>query len=473
MLDRISSFFEQECKDSALEPILVGVSGGPDSLCLLHLLFRSKRSLIIAHFDHQLRPTSLQEAEGLRELASRMGVNFVTGSQNVRSFASEHGFSLEEAARKLRYDFLFTQARQLGAPVIAVAHHADDQVETILMHFLRGAGLNGLKGMTAVTKLPEFDPDIRLIRPLLETWRWEIEAYCNEFNLEPMQDESNLDQTYFRNRLRHTLIPDLETYNPGFKMTLLRSSRSLAGDQELVNIAVDAAWGKCRVVLSDNFASMDMGALINTSPAILRNIFRRVAIHVRPGIRDVNFEAVERLVQFVKEVKGVSSRINFTDGLFGFSEAGKLYITDDLDHLPLPEWPQVEIESIIKIGKTVLLEGSGWVLKAEEIDIPDLAEIHRNTDPFQVWMDADLVYGKLLIRNRKNGDRFRPLGMQTGKIKVSDLFINEKIPNRARKNFPLVCLDAEILWIPGLRSSHRFRITESTRKCLHLKLSKL
>ncbi|MFH2040471.1 MAG: tRNA lysidine(34) synthetase TilS, partial [Chloroflexota bacterium] len=214
-MDRLEFFLEHECKGLNLDPILVGVSGGPDSLCLLDVLVKAKRPVIVAHFNHLLRPESDQEAEHVKHMAQHYGLPFVTGSQDVKAFASKNGFSLEEAARKLRYRFLFAQAHKLGAMVIAVAHQADDQVETVLMHFLRGAGLNGLKGMIPVTLLPEFDPEIRLIRPLLRTWRKDIEAYCETHKLDTVEDLTNLDQTYFRNRLRHSLIPTMETYNPG------------------------------------------------------------------------------------------------------------------------------------------------------------------------------------------------------------------------------------------------------------------
>ena len=138
----------------------------------------------------------------------------------------EQKLSLEEAARILRYRFLFAQARSEGAEVVAVGHTADDQVETVLMHFLRGAGLPGLKGMAGRTILPEFDPKIPLVRPILHLWRSETEAYCQEHGLQPVYDPSNRDETYFRNRLRHSLIPELEKYNPRFKNTLAAHRRS-------------------------------------------------------------------------------------------------------------------------------------------------------------------------------------------------------------------------------------------------------
>ena len=160
----------------------------------------------------------------MRKLAEEMKLPFVSESADVRGYAEEHKLSLEEAARMLRYRFLFAQARAHRAGAVAVGHTADDQVETILMHFLRGAGLAGLKGMAGRTLLPEFDREIPLVRPILHLWRHETEAYCREHDLQPVHDPSNTDETYFRNRLRHSLIPELEKYNPRFKETLLRTA---------------------------------------------------------------------------------------------------------------------------------------------------------------------------------------------------------------------------------------------------------
>ena len=472
MLDNLDLFFEHECAGLSLDPILVGVSGGPDSLCLLDLLVTTKRPLIVAHFNHQLRPESDQEAEHVQDLAQRYALPFVSASQDVKSFASENSFSLEEAARKARYRFLFARAREAGAQVIAVAHHADDQVETVLMHLLRGAGLSGLKGMAAVTLLPEFDPDIRLIRPLLRTWRMDIEAYCQTHQLETVEDLTNSDQTYFRNRLRHSLIPEMETYNPGFKQVLLRSAESLAGDFELLFEVVDEFWRNSIRETGPGYLAFDLSALKTASPAMLRNLFRRAASHLNSDLRDVNFEAVERLVRYVRGGGGTFRDIDFTDGNHVFVEADKLFIARRSTQIPSPQWPQIRQSAGLKVGQPLLLEAD-WRLLVQEDAVPvDLEVIYANPDPFQAWLDADLVSGQLQVRCRRNGDRFQPLGLPEGSIKLSDFFINEKLPVRGRKNWPLVCLENEIIWIPGYRSAHPYRVTASTRRLLHFSLIK-
>lgn len=454
-----------------LEPILVGVSGGPDSICLLDLLIRSGKKVIVAHFNHQLRPGSGLEAERIRLTSEKQGVPFVVGNRDVKVYSIENKLSVEEAARILRYEFLFQQARQHGAPAVAVAHNADDQVETVLMHFLRGSGLSGLKGMVPVTRLPQFDPDILLIRPLLNIWRSEIEHYCLENGLDPIRDQSNLDQTFFRNRLRHSLIPELEKYNPGLKKVLLRSSESLSGDLDLVNAAVDEIWESLDVRIGDGFISLNQEILRNQTRGLQRNIIRRIINLFKPELRDVGFDTVDRTINFLLQGSNSRKKIDFSGGIEVSQESGKLIFSDSSVELTRVDLPQAILEQEIHLGIPLQLEG-GWCMIAEKTSSFEINGILENQDPFQTWLDADLVAGELHIRGKKNGDRFQPLGMTVGSIKVSDLFINEKIPYWARPYWPLVCSKDEILWVPGVRSAHRYRVTETTTELIHLRLSR-
>jgi tRNA(Ile)-lysidine synthase len=198
--------------------LVVAVSGGPDSLALLHLLSRRElhpaANLVVGHLNHQLRPSAAADATFVAETAAAWGLECHTESVDVAGLARRDGLSLEEAGRGARYQFLARLAHAVGAAHVAAGHNADDQAETVLMHFLRGAGLSGLRGMRPAGPLPG-DPAITLLRPFLTTGRAEIEAYCQEHGLAPLTDASNTDTTYFRNRLRHELLPYLAGYNPG------------------------------------------------------------------------------------------------------------------------------------------------------------------------------------------------------------------------------------------------------------------
>jgi tRNA(Ile)-lysidine synthase len=338
------------------------------------------------------------------------------------------------------------------------------------MHFLRGAGLSGLKGMSAVTLLPEFDPGICVIRPLLRTWRKEIEAYCRTHNLETVEDLSNADQTYFRNRLRHSLIPEMETYNPGFKQALLRSAESLGGDHQLVSDVLDGFWEDSLLQVEAGFLAFKLATLQAASPAMLRNLFRRTAIHLNSDLRDVNFGSVERLVRYVKEGVFASREIDFTDGNHAFVEGDRFYVARRSENIPHPDWPHINQPEHLVMGQPMQLGADWQLLVNESSGIKDIETITANADPFQAWLDADLVHSGLQIRNRLDGDRFQPLGMPQGSIKLSDFFINEKLPARARTHWPMVCQKNEILWIPGYRLAHLYRITAATSRFLHFEL---
>src|SRR5688572_30367025 len=242
MLENIQSILRDQCGLSRGQPVVAGVSGGPDSLCLMSVLRKAGYPVIVAHFNHKLRPDSDTDANIIERTAARLNLRSVIESRDVRAYAEEEKLSIEEAARIMRYRFLMKQAHRSNAQAVAVGHTADDQVETVLMHFIRGAGLTGLKGMNYRTIIHMFDPQIPVVRPLLDMWREETIVYCAANGLRPRHDPSNASLDFFRNRLRHLLIPTLESYNPRFREVLWRTSRSLAGDYEVLSQVLDDVW---------------------------------------------------------------------------------------------------------------------------------------------------------------------------------------------------------------------------------------
>ena len=241
--------------------MIVGVSGGPDSLCLMSVLRKAGYHAIVAHFNHKLRPDADADANIVEQTAARLNLASVIESGEVRAYADQEKLSIEEAARTMRYRFLMAQARRFKAQAVAVGHTADDQVETVLMHFIRGAGLAGLKGMNYRTIIHMFDPQIPVVRPLLDTWREETVVYCAANGFRPRHDPSNASLDFFRNRLRHLLIPTLESYNPRFREVIWRTSRSLAGDYEILSEVLDEAWKRCVVEETAEFVAFDEFAL--------------------------------------------------------------------------------------------------------------------------------------------------------------------------------------------------------------------
>ena len=472
----LETILRDECGLDPSQPVLAGVSGGPDSLCLLHILHQAGYRVIVAHFNHQLRPEASQEADSVAARAGRLGLPYVSDCADVRAYADGHGLSLEEAARLLRYQFLFAAARQHAAQAVAVGHTADDQVETVLMHFLRGAGLAGLKGMEYRMLLPLFDPQIPLVRPLLSLWRLDTESYCRAQALEPHFDASNADQAFFRNRLRHALLPELEKYNPRFKESVLHTAQALQGDYAALQEILAEAWSSVVLETGQDWVAFDQPRLAGLSTGIRRNLIRRAAESLRPDRRDFGFAALERAAAFVAAPAG--RQIDFVNGLYLYKENGKIILAAYEAAGLLAQWPQVQQAATISreqlaAGRQRVELGHGWILSAEYCALAT-DNWSKNTDNWSAWLDADrLPADSLVVRPRCAGDFFFPLGMGGQTTQVRDFYTNVKLPRRARTHWPLVCAGEQIVWVAGYRIGHAFRITEKTRQLLHLEMKRL
>jgi tRNA(Ile)-lysidine synthase len=472
----LESVLREQCKLDPARPVLAGVSGGPDSLCLLDILHSAGYRVIVAHFNHQLRPEAAQEADSVARRANELGLVFVSDTADVHAHAEAYGLSLEEAARMLRYRFLFTTARQTQAQAVAVGHTADDQVETVLMHFLRGAGLAGLKGMEYRMLLPLFDAQIQLVRPLLGMWRAETESYCRTHALEPHYDASNADQAFFRNRLRHALLPELEKYNPRFKESVVHTAQALQGDYLALQEMLEQAWKSVVAEAGQDWVAFDQAGLVKFSTGMRRNLIRRAAETLRPDNRDFGFAALERAAAFVEAPAG--KQIDFVNGLCLFAENGRITLAGYEAAGFYAQSPQVEQAFTIRREQLDAQEqrlelGNGWMLSAKFSPLTS-QDWSNNTDNWSAWLDAErLPEEGLVIRPRAAGDGFAPLGMGGQSMRVQDFYTNIKLPRRARAHWPLVCAGKQVAWVVGYRIGQSFRITEKTRQVLHLEIKRL
>lgn len=470
MIGDLPYILQWECLFVPARLVLVGVSGGPDSLCLLDLLQRLGYPLVVAHLNHGLRPEAAEEAEMVRRLAQTRHLPFVLERVDTQTYAKTQSLSLEEAARELRYRFLFEQAARFQAQAVAVGHTADDQVETVLMHLLRGSGLAGLRGM-AYRLLPNpWSQEIPLARPLLGVWREQVIAYCQEHGLQPVFDPSNLDTKFYRNRLRHEWIPVLESAHPHLRRRLWQMSRLLAEDYDLIQKMVDAAWEECILEQGTAYLGMNRLAVQSLPPALQRHLLRRAIAALQPALRDLDLETVERGIAFISSPKG---KCNLAAGLFLLAEGGRLWLAHRQTDLPRTGWPFLPPGDSLTLtvpGKLNLPQG--WVLEAEWVKESRQAEnqARQNRNPYRAWLDADAVSLPLIVRTRRPGERFHPLGMEGHSIKVSDLMINLKIPSRARPGWPLVCAGEQIVWIPGYRLAQTARLNPDTRRAISLYL---
>ncbi len=475
MLENIDFILTEKCGLNPDLPIIAGVSGGPDSLCLMSVLRKAGYHIIVAHFNHKLRPDSDTDANIVEQTAARLNLASVIESGDVRAYADSAKLSIEEAARILRYRFLMEQAHRFQAQAVAVGHTADDQVETVLMHFIRGAGLSGLKGMNHRTIIRMFDPEIPIVRPLLDLWREETVVYCATHGFRPRHDPSNASLDFFRNRLRHLLIPTLETYNPRFREVLWRTSRSLAGDYEILAGVMDEVWKGCVVQENADFIAFDAQALRQQTVSLQRNLIRRAIEHLHPDEMDIGFAALERASRFISGMQG-RFRMDLPNGIHLLQEGSLVYVVAGEATLPIERWPQMPDGSVtlpLTVPGSVTLSG-GWRLTAERWNIPSLAmeQARSSDDPFQVWLDAGEITVPLELRVRQDGDRFEPLGMDGHEMKLSDFFINVKLPQRARDRWPLLCLGGKVIWVPGYRPAHSVRLTENTRQVMYFSMTR-
>jgi len=485
--------------------VVVGVSGGPDSLCLLHVLLRLREEyrlrLHVAHLNHSARGAEADaDAEFVAALAAEWNLPVTVEKQDVPALAREQRLAFEEAARRVRYAFLARVAGATGMHKVAVGHNADDQAETVLMHFLRGSGLAGLRGMLPITSITDYrllEPflqqpatSISLIRPLLEVPRSEIERYCADQGFRPRFDCSNLDTTHFRNRLRHELLPLLEGYNPKVRARLRHTAAVVAADYELLTQLREQAWAEVIRDEREETIVLDRVSWRALPVALQRATLRQATYRLRRSLRDVDFVHVENARQVgLRGETGAQATLPM--GLALTVGYDTLTVDDAGEAGPPPDEPLLwSVEPIpVQVPGTTLLPSapsasfragpqSEWVLQAEVTNCAssgdewDTAQIAANPDPWTAHFDADALADPLVLRPRRRGDRFRPQGMQGHGVKLSAFMINLKIPRAWRDRVPLLVTGDEIVWVCGRRIGEGATIGPGTRRVARLRFER-
>ena len=455
------------CKIQLTDLLVLGVSGGADSLCLLDVMRRLGYPVVAAHFNHQLRLQAEADEQAVKKLAADWQLPFVCGRGDVAEFARLERLSLEEAARKLRFTFLFEQARQAGAAAVAVAHHAGDQVETILMHFLRGSGIAGLRGMQVRTTMSEWDAEIQLIRPLLGVSREEIERYCLERGLQAQQDATNADAAYFRNRLRLELIPELERYNPNFRAGILQMANVLAGEEQLLQECTSEAWQECCQQVNPGVVQINPRVFSTFPRPLQRRLLREGMGRLLPDLRDLDFAAVERGLDYLDE-RPTRGRVDIIRGVSLAADLDACFLLKPGAVMPPGDFPQVPAGREIE----VLLEGeieleNNWRIRLEMVERPTTFAGGAEN---KLWLDPERWAGKLLIRRWRRDDQFEPMGMDGKRVKVGDWFAKQHLPHRARSGWPVLAAGDDILWVVGKRAAESGKILPETGNGICLSL---
>ena len=451
----------------APHPLVIGVSGGPDSLSLLHALHRLSSQLglhiHIAHFNHGLRAeASDADADFVKAQAQSLNIPLSTARENVKARPPVHSHSVEEKAREARYDFLARIAHRENALGVAVAHTADDQAETVLLHLVRGSGLRGLTGMQPVSESSSISGfPYTLFRPLLDVTRTQTECYCQALNLKPRIDHTNLLPETLRNRLRLELLPLLRQYNPRISDALLRLSESASLDLSVIQSQVDEIWPDI-VEQFGSTLSLSRQALSEVHPALRRRIIARALESVSGSPIDIEAVHIQALDSLLTSHTG--AKLDLPKGIHATLDYEKVLLGPDLTPRPSPrnhESIPREPQPIATPGETLV---PGWTITAT---IEDSGPPVSNPDPYSALFDMDRLPGPLAVRRRRPGDRFNPLGM-SGSKKLQDFLTDAKVPRRLRDSIPIVLSGEQIIWVVGLRPAEDTKITGQTKQALRL-----
>jgi tRNA(Ile)-lysidine synthase len=449
------------------ETVLVAVSGGPDSVCLLHVLNRLQKDLDIllhvAHLDHGLRGAEAEaDARYVEELAGKLGIPATIEKRDVNEFNKERRTSIEEAAREVRYRFLDEVAEKVGASRVAVGHTRDDQVETLLMHYLRGTGIQGLRGLRPAAPIPygKHDDGRWVIRPLLDTARMETGAYCQSAELQPRIDSSNEQTGFVRNRIRIELIPLLKQYNPDIEDTLIRLADLAGEDADFIDRQAAVVFDQT-TTSEGCLTCLDAGKLRGVPLSLQRRVFRLVLERAYGSLKDIESAHVESLVKLLFGTTGKC--ISLPGGLTATNERNRMVIVPQGSQAC--PWPALDREYKLKIpGETVL---PGWKVTSEIIG----ENYFREDDIFSVSLDLNKSGRALSVRGRKPGDRFNPLGM-THSRKLQDFMVDSAVPRSWRDSVPLVCSPQQVVWVVGWRMDDRVKVTTSTEQVLRLEFQR-
>jgi tRNA(Ile)-lysidine synthase len=452
---------------SSGDRVLVAVSGGPDSVALLHLLYDLRDQfglhLEVAHLQHGMRGEEAREdARFVAELADKLGLPFHLKEVDLPKIKSTAGKgNLEALARAERYAFFSALARERKLGKIATAHTQDDQAETVLMWLLRGAGLKGLGGMSPLLPCDgdKIEADLRLavIRPLLDISRVDIEAYLSEMGLKFCLDSSNRDPSFLRNWIRLELIPQLKAKTDRRLTSRLARQAELVRDEEsFLQELAGAALDRIRTP-----EGIERGALLAHNRAVQRRLLRRWIEEARGHLRGLDFQHIDAFLALIAEGPP-QSRLAIPGGW----ELVKEYETLRLEKRFRRAGARHACYSYeLQAGENLSIEEAGLTIQAREIPAP-LGRLP--SDLMEAVFDFSDGFPALTLRNFRPGDRFQPLGM-AGHKKVKDLFIEKRVPLSVRARLPLLVLDHEVVWIPGYARSDMRKVTAESRAILHLK----
>ena len=427
------------------DKIVIGISGGPDSVCLLHILSRLKEKLNIelyaAHLNHQIRGIEAQkDALYVSEICDEMGITYFLKSIDVPKYCKDNSLSIEEGARKLRYEMFDEIKKRTKSNKIAIGHNLNDQAETVLMRIMRGTGLQGLRGI-------EYARENGVIRPLLDIERKDIEEYCKVHNLNPRIDESNLENIYTRNKIR------LES--------IVRMSNSLRSDSDYIEAEAESKFKDICKVTSDT-VDIKINGFSKLHNAIKVRVLRK---GIKSILGDTNFidqKHIEDVLEYESESK-INKMLTLPRGVF-------VYRKQDCITLTTTEIVTEEIDFLYNIPNNgfVKIKETNIIIETQTMTI----DRYKNgkVDKMSKGFDLNKIKGGMVVRSRQQGDKIKLAG---GSKKIKDLFIDLKIPREERCKVPVIADEQGILQVGKYKSSENYKIDEKTKEVLKVTFKNL
>lgn len=449
------------------ETVVVAVSGGADSLALLYGLHALRAQLNcqlhVAHLNHCLRPDADADADFVQQHAVHLELPCTVQHADVPHLVKQWKLSVEASARKARYQFYEDVCAQIRATKVALGHHQDDTAETVLMNLIRGSGSTGLKGIAPVRA-------VKFIRPLSGFTRQQIEAFLTAIDVTPRHDSTNTDTRYLRNRIRHELIPQLESsYNPNIKTGLSRTADVLGAESEYLDTVAQEAFEACRIQGPHKNVVLDRVKFRQYHIALQRRILRQSVSEMLGDMSDLYFANCEAMLNLVEEntpnsVLALPNDLQFRRAYQQLIFERKSVGTECFTY-PLTIVGKTYIETL----NTEITAELGNVGSHESVTLPDgkFKAIFDYEKLRQVFAEPSLETCPLTVRNRRQGDRFQPYGMR-GTKKIKDFLIDAKVPRYKRDSIPLLVRGDEILWVIGYTTSESFKIGHDTRQYLYL-----
>jgi tRNA(Ile)-lysidine synthase len=441
------------------DKVLVGVSGGADSIALLHILHKFSHSqnysLIVVHINHMARGKDSDVDAGFVEsMAEKLKLPFYLKKINVGIERLKLKTSFQDAARIIRYQFFEETLQTVGGHRVALGHTADDQVETILINIVRGTGLKGLAGIPQVRNC--------IIRPFLEFYRKDLEIYLKENDLSFREDSSNFDKKYLRNRIRHELIPHLETYNPSIKKCLQEMSGIIRVEDSLLSQTTKDIFKQKLGKNNEKHIIWEIKDFQSYAIALRKRLVRDIFCHITGDMQAITAYHVQQIITLFNSPKagkvlniprGVTVTCSYDSVLFS-------KITDGIFE------NELLVTQIAIPGTTELLKGSIGRVKTQII--AGTLRLSSLETERQAFFDLEKTGLGIQARFFRAGDRFCPLGM-TGSKKLKSFFIDQKVPQSIRSHIPILTnADDDIIWVYGQRISHHYRVTDKTEKVLFI-----